>query len=99
MKKQRETDARSSGREALTQLRHRAVTQVQAGESPEVVAAAIGINRTTIYDWLRLYRRGGKPALDAKRRGGRPRKLDGAALRWIYQTVATKNPLRLRAAA
>jgi len=95
MKKRRDTDARSLGREALTQLRQRAVAQVQAGESPEVVAAAIGINRTTIYDWLSLYRHGGKAALDAKRRGGRRRKLDGAAMRWIYRTVATKNPLQL----
>lgn len=95
MKKRRDTDARSLGREALTELRTRAVTQVQAGESPELVAAAIGINRTTIYDWLSLYRHGGKAALAAKKRGGRRRKLDGAAMRWIYKTVATKNPLQL----
>jgi transposase len=96
MKKRRETDARSLGREALTELRTRAVAQVQAGESPEVVAAAIGINRTTIYDWISLYRHGGKAALDAKKRGGRRRKLDGVAMRWIYRTVATKNPLQLQ---
>lgn len=95
MKKRRDTDARSLGREALTELRTRAVAQVQAGESPELVATAIGINRTTIYDWLSLYRHGGKAALDAKKRGGRRRKLDGVAMRWIYRTVATKNPLQL----
>lgn len=96
MKKRRDTDARALGREALTELRTRAVAQVQAGESPEVVAGAIGINRTTIYDWLSLYRHGGKAALDAKKRGGRRRKLDGVAMRWIYKTVATKNPLQLQ---
>lgn len=96
MKKQRETDARSLSQTALTQLRKRAVAQVQAGESPEVVAGAIGINRTTIYDWISLYRHGGLGALDARKRGGRRRKLDGAAMRWIYRTVVTKNPLQLR---
>jgi transposase len=32
---------------------------VHAGQSPEVVGKAFGLNRTTIYDWLAQYRRGG----------------------------------------
>lgn len=96
MKKRRETDARRLSHTVLTELRRRAVQQVQAGESPEVVAAALGINRTTIYDWLSLYRHGGWDALTAKKRGGRRRKLDGRALRWIFDTVTMKNPLQLQ---
>jgi len=53
-------------------MRKRAVRQVREGQSPEIVAKALGINRTTIYDWLSLYRRGGWSALEAGRRGGRP---------------------------
>jgi len=96
MKKVRETDCRRLDHQALSELRKQAVLQVQSGVSPEVVAKAMGINRTTIYDWLALYRRGGWDALKAKKRGGRPRKLNGKAMAWIYRTVAMKNPMQLQ---
>jgi len=80
----------------LTELRKRGVASVQEGQSPEVVAKALGINRVTIYGWLSRYRHGGWDALDAKKRGGRHPKLDGKALKWIYDTVTSKNPLQLK---
>jgi len=89
-------DARKLTHKELTELRIRGITSVQAGESPEVVARVFGISRMTIYNWLALYRRGGWHALDAKKRGGRPRKLDAKAIRWVYNTVTMKNPLQLR---
>ena len=89
-------DARKLTHKELTKLRIRGVASVQAGESPEVVARVLGISRMTIYNWLALYRRGGWHALDAKKRGGRPRKLDAKAIRWLYNTVTMKNPLQLR---
>ncbi len=89
-------DARKLTHKELTELRIRGVASVQAGESPEVVARVFGISRMTIYNWLALYRRGGWHALDAKKRGGRPRKLDAKAIRWVYDTVTMKNPLQLR---
>lgn len=39
---------------------------------------------------------GGWHMLDAHKRGGGSRKLDGPALGWIYNTVAMNNPLQLR---
>ena len=91
----RSNDARKLDHQTLEALRMRAVKQVQAGESPEVVAGALGINRTTIYDWLAQYRSGGWHRLKAKPVPGRPSKLSGAALRWIFTTVTRKNPLQM----
>ena len=89
-------DARKLTHKELTELRNRGVASVQGGESPEVVARVFGISRMTIYNWLALYRRGGWHALDAKKRGGRPPKLNAKAIRWVYNTVTMKNPLQLR---
>lgn len=96
MKKVRDTDARSLSHNELTQLRVRAVKAIQAGQSPADVAAAFGVNRTTVYDWLALYRGGGWGALDAHKRGGRPSKLNGRDLRWLYNTLTMKNPLQMK---
>ena len=90
------TDARKLDHKMLTELRKRGVASVQDGQSPEIVAKALGINRVTIYGWLSRYRHGGWDALEAKKRGGRTPKLDGKALKWVYQTVTNKNPLQLR---
>jgi len=90
------TDARKLDHKTLTELRKRGVASVQDGQSPEIVAQVLGINRVTIYGWLSRYRHGGWGALDAKKRGGRTPKLDGLALQWIYQTVTDKNPLQLK---
>jgi transposase len=92
----RANDARKLSHETLEELRRRAVLLVQEGQSPELVGQALGLNRTTIYDWLARYRRGGWDALKAKPVPGRPPKLDGKKLLWIYRTVTQKNPLQLK---
>lgn len=92
----RTNDARSLDHATLEAMRERAVHSVQNGESPEVVARVIGVNRSTMYGWLAQYRRGGWGALKAKPLFGRPPKLDGKKLKWIYDTVTQKNPLQLK---
>jgi len=89
------TDGRALDHTTLTALRKRGVAAVQAGESPESVAAALGVNLRTVFRWLAQYRQGGWGKLDASKRGGRPPKLDGSAMRWIYKTVMDKTPLQL----
>src|SRR5450631_702433 len=62
-----ENDARRLDHHTLEALRERAVRKVQEGESPEVVARVLGLNRSTVYGWLAQYRRGGWGALKARR--------------------------------
>jgi transposase len=92
----RRDDARQLDHATLEAMRIRAVRSVQAGENPEVVARSLRINRRTIYGWLALYRQGGWGALQAKPLFGRPRKPDGRAMQWVYDTVTQKNPLQLK---
>jgi len=92
----RENDARRLDHQTLEALRERAVCQVQEGESPETVTRVLGLTRTTVYGWLAQYRRGGWGALKAKPLFGRPPKLDGRALRWIFDAVTQKNPLQMK---
>jgi transposase len=77
-------------------MRIRTVQRIQSGESPEVVARVLGVRRSAVYAWLARYRAGGWEELKAKPIPGRPRRLDGRQLRWIYQTVTTKHPLQLK---
>jgi len=85
-------DGRKLTHEELTQLRKRSVAAVQDGVSPEIVAQSAKVSRASIYNWLALYRGGGWSALDASKRGGRPRKLNGKVMKWIYDTVTMKQP-------
>jgi transposase-like protein len=77
----RKDDARRLDHATLEAMRERAVRSVQDGESPEVVAGVLGINRSTIYGWLAQYRRGGWGALKAKPLFGRPPKLHRSTTR------------------
>src|SRR5437588_12765078 len=92
----RRNDARQLSHDMLEDMRRRAVMAVQEGQSPEIVGKAFGLNRTTIYDWLAQYRRGGWGALKAKPLAGRPPTLNGPQMKWSYSTVTQKNPLQMK---
>jgi transposase len=85
-------DGRKLKHEVLTELRKRAVSRVQSGESPEDVIRTMGFCRACIYNWLAMYRAGGCDALDARKRGGRRRKLKGPMIAWVYRVVVDRNP-------
>ena len=89
-------DGRKLDHKALEAIRIQAVQRVEAGESPEDVIRILGFNRTVIYDWLAKYREGGVDALRAKAIPGRPPRLNGKQLRWLYQAITTKNPVQFQ---
>lgn len=80
----------------MEQIRIRAVTRVQQGESPEKVIATLGLSRTCIYNWIDRYRAGGWHALKFRKPTGRPKKLNGTQIGWIYKTIREKDPLQLK---
>ena len=88
-------DARKLPREAKEQLRKAAVKRVEAGESPELVAKGLGINRRTIYRWLSAYHYGGEEALGSKPIPGKPPKLDGKQMQRLAHIIRSKNPQQL----
>ena len=92
----RKDDARKLDRKTQEALRIRAVKKIRDGESPEVVAQAIGVNRTTVYDWLAKHRDGGISALKERKAPGRAPKLDGKKIKWLFDVLTLKNPQQLK---
>lgn len=89
-------DARQLDHKTLEELRIRTVKQVQSGESPEVLAKALRIHRTTVYGWLALYRDGGWGALKSKPTPGAKPKIDAKKMEWVFDTVTLKNPQQMK---
>jgi transposase len=89
-------DGRKLDHKTREAIRIRAVKQVEAGESPEVVIKALGFHRSCIYLWLAKYREGGIEALKTRKIPGRPLKLNGTQLQKIFDIVTSKNPLQLK---
>lgn len=61
-----------------------------------LVAKVLGVQKSTLFGWLARYRQGGWAALDARKRGGRPPKLTGKMMQWIYDTVAKNDPRQMQ---
>jgi len=89
-------DARGYDHKTLEQMRLRAIECIQAGEHPVDVAKILGVQRQVVYKWLAMYRAGGWDALRARPIPGRPPKLGARAMKWIYETIVSKNPLQLK---
>jgi transposase len=90
------TDGRKLDHQTLEQIRIRAVERVQAGESPETVIRTLGFTRSCMYDWLARYRAGGWGGLKAKALAGRPKKISGRQMEWLWKTITGSSPLQHR---
>jgi len=89
-------DGRKLNPKTMEEIRIRAVHRVQEGESPETVIKALGFVRACIYNWLARYRAGGWHALRSGKGTGRPKKLSGRQIGWIYRTIRDKDPRQLK---
>lgn len=92
----RKNDGRKLSHETLEEIRIRAVKRVHAGESPEIVIQALGMNRSCIYKWLQKYEEGGIEALKSKQLFGRHPKLNGRQLHRLYKMIVEKDPQQFK---
>jgi len=69
-----------------------AVRRVSEGERPSQVIRAYGLCRTTIYKWLRAERSGGEAALDSRKAGGPPCKLNQRQKQPVRKWICGKDP-------
>jgi transposase len=77
---------------ARFQKRKAAVDAVRNGESPSVVARIFGVPIRSVFKWISRYRAGGYDGLKEKQRSGRPRKVSGEVMQWIYDAVTLGDP-------
>jgi len=86
-------DARKIPDEVMNYLRRIAVQAVEEKHySPELVADLFGIDRTSIYDWLRKYRHEGEAALDTRKAPGTPWVITPDIDQWLKETIVNSTP-------
>jgi transposase len=86
-------DGRTLDHKTLEEIRRMAVERVQEGEAPSAVIASYGFCRTTIYQWLRKVKYGGRGDPLRSRKGtGRPGKLPARQKRQVFRWVNGKDP-------
>jgi len=68
------------------------VEAIQRGEPPCLVARVFGVSERNVFNWLARYRSGGWHALEEGKRSGRPPKLSGKMMRWLYDAITMGNP-------
>lgn len=89
-------DGRKLSHAKLEEIRFKAVKGVQEGQPPTAVARTMGLYPNRIFVWLAMYRAGGWDALRASKGSGRPKRLTGRQIQWIYNTITMKSPLQLK---
>src|SRR3990172_9313848 len=92
----KKNDGRKLTKKTKEEIRIRAVQQVQAGESPEVVIKALGYARTVIYNWLSKYAYGGYDALRSTNAPGKLPKLNAKQIKKLYSDIVDKTPEQLK---
>ncbi|HUF62502.1 MAG TPA: IS630 family transposase [Verrucomicrobiales bacterium] len=81
-------------RSEVRELRRKGVVEaiVVRGEEIATVVRVSGVPQRTVFNWLARYRAGGWHALREGRRNGRPRKLSGKIMAWLYNAITMGDP-------
>ena len=66
------------------------------GEPVALVARVMKVPMRTLFAWLARYRGGGWHALREAKRSGRPRKVSGELMAWLYQAITMGNPQQFK---
>ncbi len=69
---------------------------VNRGEDIATVVRVYDVPERTLFDWLARYRSGGWQALRDAARGGRPRKVSGKVMSWLYTKVTQGDPRQFK---
>src|ERR1039457_1133256 len=85
-------DGRKLTHEVSEYIRQTAVRRVQEGETPSVVIESYGLNRPTIYRWLKTEKKGGVEALRARQHPGPPCKLSASQKQRVRRWICGKDP-------
>lgn len=83
----------STTAEQRNQKRKEVVEAIVIRQEPAYLVSRIfNIPERTLFTWLALYRSGGWDALKEEKRSGRPKKLNGFEMQWIYEVVSGGTP-------
>lgn len=83
----------STTAEQRNQKRKEVVEAIVIRQEPAyLVSRVFNIPERTLFTWLALYRSGGWDALKEEKRSGRPKKLNGFEMQWIYEVVSGGTP-------
>ncbi|TKS58261.1 MAG: IS630 family transposase [Nitrospira sp.] len=85
-------DGRSLDHRTLEHLRRLAVRRVRDGEKPSAVVKSLGFCRTSLYKWLRAYRKGGEAALASHKSDGPTPKLREPQRQKVRRWIVGKDP-------
>jgi transposase len=87
-------DGRTLDHATLEEFRLLALRRVREGEKPSVVVASLGMNRTSIYRWLKAAegRGKGERALKSTPATGRPSKLTAAQQAKVFRWINGRDP-------
>ena len=77
---------------ARFEKRRAVVAAVQRGETATDVARMFEVALRSVFDWLAWYRQGGWDALREGPRSGRPRKVNGKVMKWLYKAITRDDP-------